>query len=224
MSRKPPALSAPGYITQGSVNLTWSPAGGANRYELQRAQAGNWSTIFDGEAQAFTSSGLVTGTYQFRVRGCRVVCGEWSNTASVAVELPPAAVPVLSVPTTAFNGSYSLGGPWIQFKGWAQTTLKLYFDASQQTGFGTVAVDGVSLEGVKPIANTVVTVFVQSAINQRVNPLVLVSEKQLSLAIPVKASIGSVKARAKDVRAEILEGGLKLHLTYEFRGVRGEGT
>jgi YD repeat-containing protein len=103
-----PALSAPGYITQGSVNLTWSPAGGANRYELQRAQAGNWSTIFDGEAQAFTSSGLVTGTYQFRVRGCRVVCGEWSNTASVAVELPPAAVPVLSVPTTAFNGSYSI--------------------------------------------------------------------------------------------------------------------
>ncbi len=103
-----PALSAPGYITQGSVNLTWSPAGGANRYELQRAQAGTWSTIFDGAAQAFTSSGLVTGTYQFRVRGCRVVCGEWSNTASVAVELPPAAVPVLNVPTTAFNGSYSI--------------------------------------------------------------------------------------------------------------------
>lgn len=103
-----PALSAPGYITQGSVNLTWSPAGGANRYELQRAQAGTWGTIFDGAAQAFTSTGLVTGTYQFRVRGCRVVCGEWSNTASVAVELPPATVPVLTVPATAFNGSYSV--------------------------------------------------------------------------------------------------------------------
>ncbi|MEV5117776.1 wall-associated protein [Stenotrophomonas indicatrix] len=103
-----PALSAPGYITQGSVNLTWSPAGGANRYELQRAQAGTWSTIFDGAVQAFTSTGLATGTYQFRVRGCRVVCGEWSNTASVAVELPPATVPVLTVPATAFNGSYSV--------------------------------------------------------------------------------------------------------------------
>ncbi|HVF23134.1 MAG TPA: hypothetical protein VM941_08670 [Pyrinomonadaceae bacterium] len=123
----------------------------------------------------------------------------------------------------AFNGSYSLGGQCIEFKGWAQTNIKLYFDEPQQTVFGNVAVDGVNLEGVNPIANTFVTVFVQSAINQRVNPLVLVTEKQLSLAIPVKASNGSVRARAKDVRAEILEGALKLHLTYEFSGVRGEG-
>ncbi|MNB70489.1 tRNA(Glu)-specific nuclease WapA precursor [compost metagenome] len=104
-----PALSAPGYITQGSVNLTWSLAGGANRYELQRALAGTWSKIFDGAAQSFTSTGLVTGTYQFRVRGCRAVCGGWSNVASVAVALAPSTVPTLNVPATAFNGSYSVG-------------------------------------------------------------------------------------------------------------------
>jgi hypothetical protein len=79
-------------------------------------------------------------------------------------------------------------------------------------------VQGVNLEGVNPITNNFLTVFVQSAINQRVNPLVLVSEPQLSLAIPVKASNGAVKARAKDVRADIHEGSLKLHLTYEFSG------
>jgi hypothetical protein len=50
--------------------------------------------------------------------------------------------------------------------------------------------------------------------------LVLVSEPQLSLMIPVKGSNGVVKARAKDVRAEILNGSLKLHLTYEFSGVK----
>jgi hypothetical protein len=44
------------------------------------------------------------------------------------------------------------------------------------------------------------------------------------LLIPVKASNGTVKARAKDVRAEILDGSLKLYLTYEFTGVKGEGT
>lgn len=127
-----PALSAPGYITQGSVNLTWSPAGGANRYELQRALAGTWSTVFDGAAQSFTSTGLVTGTYQFRVRGCRAVCGGWSNVASVAVALAPSTVPTLNVPATAFNGSYNVawsaasgaeryeleesanGGAWVQ--------------------------------------------------------------------------------------------------------------
>ncbi|HEU4795451.1 MAG TPA: hypothetical protein VFT02_07465 [Pyrinomonadaceae bacterium] len=124
----------------------------------------------------------------------------------------------------AFTGSYNLSGQCIQFKGWAQTNIKLYFEEPKQTVYGRVEVEGVNLEGVNPIANTFVTVFVQNAIDQRVNPLVLVTEKQLSLLIPVKASNGTVKARAKDVRAEILDGSLKLHLTYEFSGVRGEGT
>ncbi len=124
----------------------------------------------------------------------------------------------------AFTGSYNLAGSCMQFKGWAQTSIKLSFDQEKQTVFGYVSVDGVNLEGVNPIANNFVTVFVQGAINQKVNPLVLVSEPQLSLMIPVKASNGSVKARAKDVRAEILDGSLKLYLTYEFSGVKGQGT
>lgn len=119
----------------------------------------------------------------------------------------------------AFTGSYNLG-TCIQFKGWAQTKINLSFDHEKQTVFGYVDVQGVSLEGVNPLANNFLTAFVQGAINQRVNPLVLVSEQQLSLMIPVKGSNGVVKARAKDVRAEISEGGLKLHLTYEFTGVK----
>ena len=123
----------------------------------------------------------------------------------------------------AFTGSYNLAG-CMQFKGWAQTSIKLSFDQEKQTVFGYVNVEGVNLEGVNPLANTMVTAFVQGAINQRVNPLVLVSEPQLSLMIPVKASNGTVKARAKDVRAEVLDGSLKLYLTYEFSGVKGGGT
>lgn len=123
----------------------------------------------------------------------------------------------------AFTGSYNLGG-CIQFKGWAQSNIKLSFDQEKQTVYGFVDVQGVNLEGVNPITNNFLTVFVQGAINQRVNPLVLVSEQQLSLMIPVKGSNGTVKARAKDVRAEILEGSLKLHLTYEFTGVRSDGS
>ena len=124
----------------------------------------------------------------------------------------------------AFTGSYNLAGSCMQFKGWAQNKIRLSFDQEKQTVFGYVDVEGVNLEGVNPIANNFVTVFVQGAINQKVNPLVLVSEPQLSLQIPVKASNGAVKARAKDVRAEILDGSLKLYLTYEFSGVKGQGT
>jgi len=123
----------------------------------------------------------------------------------------------------AFTGSYNLAG-CLQFKGWAQTKITLSFDQQKQTVYGYVDVEGVNLEGVNPIANNFVTVFVQSAINQRVNPLVLVSEPQLSLMIPVKATNGAIKARAKDVRAEVLDGSLKLYLTYEFSGVKGGGT
>jgi len=122
----------------------------------------------------------------------------------------------------AFNGSYNLLGNCVQFKGWAQTNIQLSFDQAEQTVYGHVNVDGVNLEGVAPVANNFVTVFVQSAINQRVNPLILVSERQLSLVVPVKASNGAVKARVKDVRAEILDGLLKLHVTYEFSGVKGQ--
>lgn len=122
----------------------------------------------------------------------------------------------------AFTGSYSLAGNCMQFKGWAQTAINLSFDQGKQTVYGQVNVDGVNLEGVAPIANSFVTVFVQTAINQRVNPLVLVNERQLSLQVPVKASNGAVKADAKDVRAEVLDGSLKLHVTYEFAGVKGQ--
>lgn len=124
----------------------------------------------------------------------------------------------------AFTGSYNLAGSCMQFKGWAQNKIRLSFDQEKQTVYGYVDVEGVNLEGVNPIANNFVTVFVQGAINQKVNPLILVSEPQLSLQIPVKASNGAVKARAKDVRAEILEGSLKLYLTYEFSGVKDGGT
>lgn len=124
----------------------------------------------------------------------------------------------------AFTGSYNLAGSCIQFKGWAQNKIRLSFDQEKQTVYGYVEVEGVNLEGVNPVANSFVTVFVQGAINQQVNPLLLVSEPQLSLHIPVKASNGAVRARAKDVRAEVLDGSLKLYLTYEFTGVKGEGT
>lgn len=122
----------------------------------------------------------------------------------------------------AFSGSYLVLGNCMQFKGWAQTSIGLRFDQASQTVFGQVDVEGVNLEGVNPIANNFVTVFVRNAIDQRVNPLEILRAQQLQLLIPVKASNGSVKAQVKDVRAEMLDGSLKLHISYEFTGARGD--
>ena len=118
----------------------------------------------------------------------------------------------------AFSGNYNLLGNCMQFKGWAQTSVQLSFDQSKQTVYGQLNVEGVNLEGVAPIANNFVTVFVQNAINQQVNPLELLRASQIAPVIPVKASGGVVKAQVKDVRAEVLDGSLKLHITYEFSG------
>jgi hypothetical protein len=122
----------------------------------------------------------------------------------------------------AFSGSYNLLGNCMQFKGWAQTSIQLRFDEGNQTVYGQVNVEGVNLEGVNPMANNFVTVFVRNAIDQRVNPLELIRAAQLQLMIPVRASNGAVKARVKDVRAEILDGSLKMHISYEFSGTRGQ--
>ena len=121
-----------------------------------------------------------------------------------------------------FSGSYNLLGNCTEFKGWAQTTIQLSFDQPNQTLYGRLNVEGVNLEGVNPFANNFVTVFVRTAIDSKVNPIQFLRPQQLQLLIPVQASNGSVKAQVKDVRSEVQDGALRLHITYEFNGAKGQ--
>jgi hypothetical protein len=43
------------------------------------------------------------------------------------------------------------------------------------------------------------------------------------LNVPVQASNGTLKAQAKDVRSEVKDGALRLHVTYDFSGARADG-
>jgi hypothetical protein len=122
----------------------------------------------------------------------------------------------------AFSGKYKLLGNCIQFKGWAQTTIQFSFDQPTQTLYGRVSVDGVNLEQVNPVVNNFVTVFVRSAIDSRVNPIQFLRPQQLQLLLPMQASNGSVKGQVKDVRAEVQDGFLRLHITYDFSGTKGQ--
>ena len=121
----------------------------------------------------------------------------------------------------AFSGSYSALGLCLNFKGAAQASVTLYFDQGKQTVYGRINVETVNLEGVPPGAGGIVTLFVQRAINERVNPLEVLRAPQLALNVPVEATGGMLKAQVKDVRAEILDGSLRMHITYDFNGVRG---
>ncbi len=121
-----------------------------------------------------------------------------------------------------FSGNYNLLGNCTQFKGWAQTTIQLSFDQPSQTLYGRVSVEGVNLEGVNPLANNFVTVFVRTAIDSKVNPIVFLRPQQLQLMIPVQASDGTVKAAVKDIRSDVQDGSLRLHITYDFSGSKGQ--
>lgn len=122
----------------------------------------------------------------------------------------------------AFSGTYNLLGNCMQFKGSANTAVQLSFDQSKQTVYGQLNIEEMNLEGVPPLANTFVTVFVQNAINERLNPFEVLRAQQIAISLPVQASGGAVKAQVKDVRSEIVEGSLRLHITYDFSAVRGD--
>jgi len=122
----------------------------------------------------------------------------------------------------AFTGSYSVLTKCVQFKGTAHSTVDLSFDQSRQTVFGQLNVEEVVLNDVPPIVSSLVTAFVRKTITEKVNPFEVLQVSQLALSLNVQASGGSVKARVKDVRAEVQEGALKLYLTYDFSAERAQ--
>lgn len=122
----------------------------------------------------------------------------------------------------AFSGGYEIPLVGCQnFRGTAQTDISFRFAPDEQTLYGQLNVSGVNLEGMSPLLNGPATAFVQGAINQRVNPLVLLRGQQLTLNVPVEAAGGRLQAQAKDVREEVKDGKLRLYVTYDFHGTKG---
>jgi hypothetical protein len=123
----------------------------------------------------------------------------------------------------AFNGSYSILGKCVQFKGTAKATVDLSFNQEKQTVFGSLNVEEVVLEDVPPLVSALVTGFVRQTIAVQVNPFEVLKVSQLALSVPIKATGGSVKANVNDVRADVQEGSLRLFLTYDFSAEKNAG-
>ena len=121
----------------------------------------------------------------------------------------------------AFDGSKNVFGACVRFQGWAQASIDLRFDKERQTVYGQINVEGVNLEGTPAAIGGIATLLVQRSINQRINPLEILRAQQLAVAIPVQSANGTLKAQVKDVRAEVTDGRLIMHVTYDFAGARG---
>lgn len=117
----------------------------------------------------------------------------------------------------AFTGSYNTGLlGCMRFRGWADTNINLEFDRGRQVLTAHVEVVDIHLSGIPLMANSVILNLVQSAIDQRINPVEILKTEQLTARVPISAAGGALRLRAKELRPEIVPGFLRLHIIYEF--------
>jgi hypothetical protein len=118
----------------------------------------------------------------------------------------------------AFSGSYASPVGCLRFTGWAKSNFALRYDAATQTVYGQLNVENVSLDGVNPFVGAIVTPFVQSTLNTRVNPIRILDGKQIAVNLPIAAAQGNLNAAIQDVRAEVRDNALSIDVIYDFAG------
>jgi len=117
----------------------------------------------------------------------------------------------------AFTGSYNTGLlGCMRFRGWADTNINLEFDRARQVLSARVEVVDIHVSGIPLMGNSVILNLVQSAIDQRINPVEILKTEQLTARVPISAAGGALRLRAKELRPEIVPGFLRLHIIYEF--------
>jgi hypothetical protein len=128
-----PTVSAPGYSTTGAYTVQWSAVPATTQYQLEEsANSGAWQASYSGASTSTSISGKPSGSFAYRARACNpTACSGWSAVTSVAVQLPPSAVPTVSVPDTAANGSYTVS--WTATAGATSYNLQEQVDAGAWT-------------------------------------------------------------------------------------------
>lgn len=135
-----PVLSMPAYTATGAFDATWNVVAGASSYELEQQQDGGpWARAYFQAQNSATISGLATGTYRFRVKGCNGAgCGPESDPVSLEVLVPPAA-PALNAPAGSNSPQYVVG--WTA----APTATGYVLEESANSGVWTQVYNGAAL-------------------------------------------------------------------------------
>jgi hypothetical protein len=111
-----PTLTAPATNTTGSYTVSWTTVARATRYEAgQNSNGSGWGALYNGAGTSASRSGMLSGTYQYRVRACNTGgCGPYSAIVTTVVNrtspVPPAPLnltaPAQVEPFTLFNISW----------------------------------------------------------------------------------------------------------------------
>ncbi|HEX8499684.1 MAG TPA: hypothetical protein VF659_03765 [Pyrinomonadaceae bacterium] len=118
----------------------------------------------------------------------------------------------------AFRGSYDapLVG-CLKFEGWADTAFQLEFDRARQVLGARVTVRDLKLKNVPTaLLGGGLAGLVQDAIDDRVNPVVILRAEQLGARVPITRGGPELRLRARDVRHEVVGRELRLRIFYEL--------
>ena len=116
----------------------------------------------------------------------------------------------------AFEGNYNppLIG-CIDFSGWADTTIDIVFDRRKNAIVGRATVSNVNLSGTGGVGSSLLARFVQSSIDEKVNPIEIVRLDKLSFLLPIQNS-GKLKMKATNVRHQVRDRTIDVYIAYEF--------
>lgn len=92
----PSSITTPGSDNDGAFSVSWGAASGTvTGYKLQQqVDGGSWGEIYSGTSRSKAVSGLVDGTYKYRVRACNSLgCGGYRTAGNTTLVLHAPGIP-----------------------------------------------------------------------------------------------------------------------------------
>lgn len=134
----PASISVPA-TSNGPIAISWAASATATIYGLdQSVNGGAWAQVYANSATSTTVTATSTGSYSYRAYACNASgCNAYATSGAVAVTIPPAIAPSLSLPATSTTGSYTVS--WGGVSGATSYTLQEQVNGG---GWTTVQANG----------------------------------------------------------------------------------
>jgi hypothetical protein len=136
----PASISVPA-TSSASIAISWAASATATTYGLdQSVNGGGWAQVYANSATSTSLTVGASGSYSYRAYACNASgCNGYAVSSAVAVTIPPASAPSLSVPASSNTGSYSMS--WSGVDGATSYTLQ---ESINGGGWSTVQASGAT--------------------------------------------------------------------------------
>ncbi|WP_049622456.1 hypothetical protein [Frateuria defendens] len=140
----PGSISVPA-SSNGPIGISWAASPTATRYDLyQSINGGGWTQVYSGPSTSTTVNATTSGNYTFFVAAVNDSgwSGQFANSGTVVVTIPPNAAPSLSVPGSSNSGSYT-----VSWSGVSEATSYTLLEQLNGGGWSTVQASGATSWG-----------------------------------------------------------------------------